>query len=192
MKKDLLPLLKGLKGWFRMAMFRMLKLGPEILKEILIQSIRMPVTEDDLELLEETKRGAREHCIRHIHHTFCLILGKSGKKHEGLQQTYRRAGDLESCAEVMAKGNCQFRRDIAVTVAVVHFYPMHDREDGGVVTIVPPCASCSTRLRHLELQQGAGMGVLVFYKDLILKVPPKYAYLFTYPVNYNNDNTPVF
>ncbi len=165
---------------------------PDQLKADLIKSIRMTVTKEDLALLEAVKQGARLKCRRGSHHTYSIMLGKSGQYYYGLQQTYHRAGDLETCAEEMAKGNLQLNADVCVTVATVHFLPLPDREDGGVTTIVPPCSGCATRLRHLEMTQHAPLGVLVFHKEEVLKVPPEYAHLFTYPIAYNGDGTSKF
>ena len=166
--------------------------SPEKIKAELIRSIQMPVTKADLELLELVKQGARSKCKRGSHHLYSMMLGKSGQYYCGLQQTYHRAADLETCAEEMAKGNLQLNADICVTVATVHFLPVPDREDGGITTIVPPCAGCGTRLRHLEITQGASLGVLVFHKNEVIKVPPEYAMLFTYPIAYNENGTSKF
>ena len=62
----------------------------EQIRDELIKAIEMPVTKEDLELLEEVKKGARKKCVRGLHHTYSIILGRSGKYHEGIQQTYRR------------------------------------------------------------------------------------------------------
>lgn len=166
--------------------------GIENAKQALIEKIKMPLTEADFLLLEEAKKMAKKKCKRGLHHTCCLILGKSGRYYPGLQQTYHRAADIETCAEEMAKGNIQYAQDSAETVVTIHFMPIEHRADGGVTTIVPPCSGCATRLRHLALVQHSPVGVIVYHDDKPIKIPPEYSFLFSYPIGYNGDGTSKF
>jgi len=171
---------------------QMLMMPDEALIEVLIQRNRMPLTEQDQDLLEAAKQQARERIERGAHHTFCYVLGESGNLYAGIQETYRRAGDLETCAEVGAISNLDIAREKPKTAVTVHFMPIPERDGKGVTTVVPPCLSCAGRFRHLHLRHHHDFGIIVYHSREVIKVSVKVVHLFQYPHGYNGDGTSQF
>ena len=166
---------------------RVFKIPLDVLLQILIQACRMPVTEEDEAQIEATKQEARRRIRRGKHHTFCYIRGASGRLHAGIQRTYHRAGDADTCAEEVAIGNLAIAEEPGCTAVTVHFMPIAEREDGGVTSIVSPCSTCATRLRIVEEQQGEPLGVIVYHKGEVIKVPAWLSVLFLYPAEHDHE-----
>lgn len=174
------------------AVGHMLEMPDEALVEALIQKNRMPLTQEDQDLLEAAKQQARERVVRGAHHNFCYILGESGNLYPGLQETYRRDAEVETCAEVGAINNLDLARDRPRTVATVHFMPIPERDGNGATTIVPPCLRCAGRFRHLYIRHHHDFGIIVYHSREVLKVSVRIVHLFQYPHGYNGDGTSQF
>lgn len=171
----------------------MMHVPDEVLLEILIQKNRMPITKEDEELIEDAKQQARDRVVRGAHHTFSYILGEDGVKYSGLQETYRREADTETCAEPGAIQNLDIARVKPKTVVTVHFLPMEVREGRGVTTIVPPCLRCAARFRHLSVRHdNHNFGIIVYHRQELIKVSVRIAHLFQYPSGYNGDGTATY
>jgi cytidine deaminase len=163
----------------------MLNMPDKILIEALIQKNRMPLTDEDRELLRLTETESRNYIKRGQHHLFSYILGESGKFHAGVQETYPRDADCESCAEVGAISSLDIARDKPKTVCTVHFMPIAERGGSGVTTIVPPCLRCSGRFRHLyKRHNDHNFGIIVYWNEEVIKVSVTVAHLLQYPEGY--------
>ncbi len=184
----LLKIFQDVKGLTPNFLNKLLTLPIDLLIEILIEQSKLPVSKEDLEQVELTKQEARRLIKRGKHHTFCLIRDQTGKFHRGLQRTYHRHGAEDTCAEEGAISDLSCDQAVAVTVSTVHFMPIPERGEGeGVTSIVAPCYDCANRLRIVEIEQGETIGVIVYHRDQIIKVPAHLAVLFNYPVKHDHE-----
>jgi cytidine deaminase len=103
-------------------------------------SAPLPLTEDDVALLDAARAVLREHYRPFWHMVAAALRGRDGRVWTGLHLG-ATVGRLSVCAEAIALGRAVLEGDGSIATVVAVRHPKPDEEDRALA-VVSPCGAC--------------------------------------------------